>query len=243
MVGTDLYIWDNGIAEWVNVGPVLGPTGPTGIQGPTGATGAEGPTGPSGGPTGPTGPLGPTGPSGGPTGPTGATGATGPSVTGPTGATGPTGPQGTAGISIFSSLLDASSAGLTIDEVAYQAIARLLVSNSGVTAYQFNSHYSGDNPTLWVLGGTTIAFNLANAGTCPFKLQENTGSGFTNITSGLVHVNFAGTVSTGAAAQGKSDGTLYWNVPMTAASGGYRYICDTYVAMTGTITHKALSAI
>ena len=245
-----------------------GPTGPTGSTGPTGAastvTGPTGPTGPSGGPTGPTGSTGPTGPSGGPTGPTGAagdTGATGPTgaagatgstgaastVTGPTGATGasvtgPTGPTGPTGVATFSGTTDATAASITIDEVAYSAIARLVVTANGTSAYQFNSHYSGDDPTIFVLGGTTIAFNLSEA-SHPFKLQADTGSGFADITTGLIHCTTGGTLTTDVNAQGKVTGTLYWNVPVTAASGGYRYICGSHAGMVGTITHKSLSAI
>ena len=246
-----------------------GPAGPTGSAGPTGAastvTGPTGPTGPSGGPTGPTGPEGPTGPSGGPTGATGATGATGPTgaagatgatgaastVTGPTGATGvtgdtgptgATGATGPTGATTFSGTADATAASITIDEVAYSAIARLVVTANGTTAYQFNSHYSGDDPTIYVLGGATIAFNLSEA-SHPFKLQEDTGSGFVDITAGLIHSTTGGTLTTNVNAQGKTSGTLYWNVPVTAASGGYRYICGTHAGMTGTISHKSLSAI
>lgn len=182
-------------------------------------------TGAGTGATGPTGPAGPTGPSGGPT--------------GPAGDTGPTGPTGAA---TFSGTSDATAASLTIDEVAYPAIARLSVSNNGSTAYNFNSHYSGDNPTIFALGGATIAFNLTNAGH-PFKIQEDTGSGFGDITTNIIHVATDGTVSSGSAAQGKVAGTLYWNVPVTAASGGYRYICDVHAGMVGTITHKSMSAI
>jgi plastocyanin len=248
---------------------VTGPTGPQGLTGATGPTGAAstvtgptGPTGPSGGPTGPTGAIGPTGPSGGPTGPTGATGATGPSgaagatgatgptgaastVTGPagpTGATGSTGATGATGVSTFSGTTDATAASITIDEVAYSAIARLVVTANGTTAYQFNSHYSGDDPTIFVLGGATIAFNLSEA-SHPFKLQHDIGSGFVDITSGLIHSTTSGTLTTDANAQGKTSGTLYWNVPVTAASGGYRYICASHAGMVGTITHKSLSAI
>jgi plastocyanin len=168
------------------------------------------------------------------TGPTGATGATGP--TGATGATGPT------GASTFSGTTDASAAAITIDEVAYSAIARLTVTANGTTAYQFNSHYSGDDPTIFVLGGATIAFNLSEA-SHPFKLQEDVGSGFVDISAGLIHVTTSGTVTTNASAQSKTSGTLYWNVPVTAASGGYRYICASHAGMVGTITHKSLSAI
>jgi len=249
-------------------GPV-GPTGASGVTGPTGATGAgptgpTGPTGPSGGPTGPTGATGtagPTGPSGGPTGPTGATGAsgaagatgaTGPTgaastVTGPAGPTGPTGagptgPTGATGAATFSGTTDATAASVTIDEVAHSAIARLVVTANGTTAYQFNSHYSGDDPTIFVLGGATIAFNLSEA-SHPFKLQHDIGSGFVDISTGLIHSTPSGTLTTNANAQGKTTGTLYWNVPVTAASGGYRYICASHAGMTGTITHKSLNSI
>ena len=225
-------------------GPSGGPTGPTGA---TGATGITGPTGPGVGATGPTGPTGPTGasvtgPTGaastvtGPTGPTGATGASGTSVTGPTGATGAT------GSATFSGTTDATAASITIDEVAYSAIARLVVTANGTSAYQFNSHYSGDDPTIYVLGGATIAFNLSEA-SHPFKLQHDIGAGFVDITSGLIHSTTAGTLTTDVNAQGKVTGTLYWNVPVTAASGGYRYICSNHGTMVGTITHKSLSAI
>jgi plastocyanin len=251
-------------SNWATVGSGAG-SGATGPTGPTGAAGSSitGPTGPSGGPTGATGATGdtgPTGPSGGPTGPTGATGSTGPtgpSVTGPTGAasivtgptgptgpsvTGPTGATGPTGVSTFSGTTDATAASITIDEVAYSAIARLVVTANGTTAYQFNSHYSGDDPTIFVLGGATIAFNLSEA-SHPFKLQHDTGSGFTDITSGLIHSTTGGTLTTDVNAQGKVTGTLYWNVPVTAASGGYRYICGTHAGMTGTITHKSLNSI
>jgi plastocyanin len=235
-----------------------GPTGATGATGPevTGPTGATGATGPEGGPTGPTGATGATGPEGGPTGPTGATGATGATgptgptgaegaastVTGPTGATGATGATGPTGSATFSGTTDATAASITIDEVAYSAIARLVVTANGTTAYQFNSHYSGDDPTIFVLGGATIAFNLSEA-SHPFKLQADTGSGFEDITAGLIHVTTEGAVTVDAAAQSKTSGTLYWNVPITAASGGYRYICASHAGMVGTITHKSLNSI
>jgi plastocyanin len=178
-----------------------------------------------------TGATGPIGPSGGATGPTGATGTQG--VPGATGAT---------GSALFSGTTDATAAAITIDEVAYSAIARLTVTANGTTAYQFNSHYSGDDPTIFVLGGATIAF-LLNEASHPFKLQEDVGSGFVDIAAGLIHVASTGLTTTNASAQGKTSGTLYWNVPVTAASGGYRYICGSHAGMTGTITHKSLSAI
>jgi plastocyanin len=242
-----------------------GPTGPTGSTGPTGAastvTGPTGPTGPSGGPTGPTGSTGPTGPSGGPTGPTGAagdTGATGPTgaagatgstgaastVTGPTGATGasvtgPTGPTGPTGVATFSGTTDATAASITIDDVAYPAITRLSVTNSGSSAYLFDNQYTGNNPTIYAISGTTIAFNLAVTGH-PFLIK--TALGAANYNTGLIHVTPDGTITTGSNAQGKVTGTLYWQVP-ASISGAYAYQCSVHSGMLGVITIKDISAI
>jgi plastocyanin len=223
---------------------ITGPTGPTGPEGgptgPTGATGVTGPTGPEGGPTGPTGATGATGETG-PTGPTGATGAdstvTGP--TGSTGATGATGATGDSGSATFSGTTDATAAAITIDEVAYSAITRLSVTNSGSSAYLFNNQYSGNNPTIYAISGTTIAFNLAVTGH-PFLIK--TASGAANYDTGLIHVATDGTVTTGSSAQGKVTGTLYWQVPANI-SGAYAYQCSIHSGMLGVITIKDISAI
>ena len=101
VVNGDLYVWDG--SQWINTGPIQGPTGTQGNLGPTGPQGpqgGQGPTGPQGaqGNTGPTGPQGAAstvpGPQG-PTGPQGAQGNTGPQ--GPAGPVGPQGPQGPQG--------------------------------------------------------------------------------------------------------------------------------------------------
>jgi hypothetical protein len=241
----ELYVWDENTLTWASIGSILGPTGPTGAtgpsDGPTGPTGPTGATGPSDGPTGPTGPEGATGP----TGPVGAastvTGPTGP--TGPAGPTGPTGATGNPGTTTFSGLTESANANITFDEIAIPAIAKLIVSNSGSSAYTFNSHYSGNNPTLFALGGATLAFKLVGLSSHPFLLQEDTGSGFVNIESGLIHVATDGTVSVDISAQGQTSGTLYWNVPILGTAGGYRYICQVHSSMVGTITHKPLSSI
>lgn len=141
-------------------------------------------------------------------------------------------------IANFSELTDVTTASLRVDKIAYQAIARLIVTNTGSTAYLFNSHYSGSNPTLYALSGTTLAFEL-NASGHPFLIQ--TGAGV-NYDTGLVHVSTTGTVSTGASAQGKDSGTLYWNIPRSI-SGGYRYQCGAHAAMVGSITVKDFAAI
>ena len=244
-------------------GPV-GPTGASGVTGPTGPTGpastVTGPTGPSGGPTGPTGATGttgPTGPSGGPTGPTGAsgaagaTGATGPTgpassvegPTGPTGATGAgaTGATGPTGPATFSGTTDATTASLTIDEIAYSAITRLEVTASGTSAYLF-TQYTGNNPTIYAISGTTIAFNIQSGGSHPFQIRTAVAPGGAAYDTGLLHVATDGTLTTGSNAQGKTSGTLYWRIPV-GTTGNYAYQCTNHTAMQGVITIKDIAAI
>jgi sulfur transfer complex TusBCD TusB component (DsrH family) len=99
IVGTDVYIWDDGFQEWFNAGPLVGPQGPQGIQG---IQGLQGPTGPQG--------------SQGIQGARGFNGIQGiPGERGPEGIEGPEGPQGQVGpgISIIGSL--SSSASLPVD--------------------------------------------------------------------------------------------------------------------------------
>jgi hypothetical protein len=140
---------------------------------------------------------------------------------------------------VFSVLTDAILAGLTVDQIYEQAIVRLRVDNVGTTAYTFNSHYTGNNPTIYALAGTTIAFNLTAIPGLPFQIQDPTSLPYN---TGLVHVATDGTVSTGAAAQNKDSGTLYWRVPENI-SGNYRYQCQNQVPMVGAITIKRLSVI
>ena len=139
----------------------------------------------------------------------------------------------------FANLADVDTANITIDQVYEPAIATLRVDNVGTTAYTFNSHYSGNNPTIYVLAGATIAFHLAAIPSLPFQIQDPTGVAYN---TGLVHVAIDGTVSTGSAAQNKDSGTLYWRVPETI-SGNYRYQCSSFAPMVGAITVKRLSTI
>lgn len=139
----------------------------------------------------------------------------------------------------FSGLSDSQSAVLTIDKIYEPAIAMLRMDNSGATAYTVASHYAGNNPTIFVLAGTTIAFDLTAIPGHPFVIQDPLGDPYN---TGLVHVSTTGVVSTGAAAQGKDSGTLYWRIP-ESISGGYRYQCQVHPAMVGAITIKRLSVI
>lgn len=111
--GTSVYIWDDALQQWSNIGSIRGPEGPQGPQGPQGPIGLTGPKGDQGepgqpGPKGDTGEIGPRGPKGdtgeqgpegpeGPRGPKGDIGERGP--VGPEGPIGPEGPQGEPGTS------------------------------------------------------------------------------------------------------------------------------------------------
>jgi plastocyanin len=140
-----------------------------------------------------------------------------------------------------SQLSDFVTAGLTIDKIYEPAIVMLRVDNNGTSAYTFNSHYSGNNPTIYAISGTTIAFDLDGIAGHPFEIQDSLGTTFN---TGLVHVSSTGVVSTGADAQGKSSGTLYWRIPETTSSPpNFRYQCQLHASMVGAITIKDLSAI
>ena len=146
----------------------------------------------------------------------------------------------TGGSSNFDALGDATTASLTIDKIYEPAIAMLRMNNSGTLAYTIDSHgYSGNNPTIYALSGTTIAFDLDGIGGHPFEIQDGTGAAYN---TGLVHVSSNGTVNIGMMAQGQSSGTLYWRIPETI-SGGYRYQCQIHPSMVGAITLKRLSVI
>ena len=142
------------------------------------------------------------------------------------------------GATQFTGLGDISSASLTVDKIYLQAITRLVVDNNGVTAYTFDQ-YTGNNPTIFALSGTTIAFDLSAIQGHPFVIQDGSA---TNYDTGLIHVTTSGVVSTGSSAQGKDSGTLYWKIP-SSISGNYRYQCGVHAAMVGNITVKGFASI
>jgi plastocyanin len=144
-----------------------------------------------------------------------------------------------AGATAFTGLSDASTASLTVDKIYLPAITRLDVTANGVTAYRFDQYGTTDDPTIYAINGTTIAFNLAGASGHPFLIQNGAG---TNYDTGLIHVSTAGVVSTGASAQAKSSGTLYWKIP-DSISGAYRYQCESHPGMVGNISIKNFGSI
>ena len=100
-------------------------------------------------------------------------------------------------------------------------INSLNVTNSGTSAYLFDL-IGGNNPTIEVYAGQTIAFYLNVTGH-PFLIRESPGGA--NTSEGLTHVSPLGVVSTGLDAQGQVDGILYWQIPHALASSTYVYQC------------------
>jgi plastocyanin len=143
---------------------------------------------------------------------------------------------GSGGVSTFAALTD--NAGLTIDRIYLPAITMLSTTNNGASSYRFDQYGTADNPTVYAISGTTIAFNLNVTGH-PFLIQTSSG---TNYDVGLTHVTTDGIVTTGSSAQGKTSGTLYWKIP-TATTGNYRYQCQVHGGMVGVITIKDIVTI
>jgi plastocyanin len=143
---------------------------------------------------------------------------------------------GSAGATTFTALTDRSD--LTVDQFYLPAITRLNVTANGFTAYRFDQYGTTDDPTIYAISGTTIAFNFASLGSHPFLIRFSGA----NYDTGLVHVTTGGVVTTGASAQGMSSGTLYWKIP-AGISGTYGYLCGSHASMNGTITVKDISAI
>ena len=147
---------------------------------------------------------------------------------------------GAAGSVAFTDLTDAPTS-LTPASFYEHAITTFQVNNNSTSAYTFDSHYTGDNPTIYVISGTTVAFDLSQISGHPFAIQDSTSTAYN---TGLVHVATDGTVSTGSNAQGKSSGVLYWRVQESLSSPpNYRYQCTSHVGMVGAITIKRLSTL
>jgi hypothetical protein len=129
---------------------------------------------------------------------------------------------------LFSNTSDAATANLTVDDFYLSAVTALNVTNSGAMSYLFDQ-YPGNNPTIYAVAGSTLAFRLAVTGH-PFLIQSSGA----NYNTGLNHVTTSGTVTTGASAQGQVAGTLYWKIPGNI-SGTYTYQCAIHAMMVGNI--------
>ena len=109
-----------------------------------------------------------------------------------------------------------------------------------ITNMQFDA--IGNNPQITVRNESTVAFDLNGlGGSHPFAIQSAAG----NFSNTLIHVATDGTVSTGASAQGKTSGVLYWQIPhnITGSGNAYKYQCTSHGAMVGNVVIKDTGAI
>jgi hypothetical protein len=118
-------------------------------------------------------------------------------------------------------------------QIAYPCAAAYNVTNLGAVYKLSNVPSNPDNPAITVFAGTTVRFDLSVASD---PLQIKTISDV-NYSQGLIHIDDQGNVSTHSEAQGKTTGSLYWQVPTTAA-GTYKYQSGVRSAMYGVIKVK-----
>jgi plastocyanin len=138
----------------------------------------------------------------------------------------------------FGGLADALNADLTIDDVAYPAIQRFTLTAVDDNNWQVDP-YPGNDPTLYAISGTTIAFKINAGPRHPLLIQTSGGIAYD---TGLLHVSTSGEKSFDADAQGKVEGTLYWRIPADI-SGTYRYLCLQHTAMMGDIIIKDITTL
>lgn len=134
----------------------------------------------------------------------------------------------------------------------YGAAVTYDISANGSSAYIVSNMGFGkggaafNNPELTVRNETTIAFDLNGlAGAHPFAIRSGS-SGSSLFSNTLIHVAVDGTISTGASAQGKNTGVLYWQIPHDIVSSGrdsYQYYCQSHSAMAGNVNIKDTGAI
>lgn len=146
----------------------------------------------------------------------------------------------TAGAPTFGTLSDVQNASLNLGSIYLPAMTRLVVTNNGLSSYRFDQYGTADNPTVYAINGTTIAFDLQAGGSHPFEIQDPIGNAYTG--AGLVHVASDGTVTTGSGANSKVGGIMYWKIPQSI-SGGYRYQCTNHSAMVGSLFIKDIASI
>ena len=135
----------------------------------------------------------------------------------------------------------------------YGAAVTYDISANGSSAYIVSNMGFGkggaafNNPELTVRNESTVAFDLNGlAGAHPFYIRSG-ASGTNYFSNTLIHVATDGTISTGASAQGKNSGVLYWQIPHDIVSSGrdsYTYVCSSHPSnMKGNVHVKDTGAI
>ena len=131
----------------------------------------------------------------------------------------------------------AGAADKALFENTFQNASTVLkVTHNGSSSYRFDQYGTTDNPTIYVKAGTTVGFDLTDAGGAvhPFVIQTAAGSDYNE---GLVALD-SGVYYEGANANAGQGGALFWKIP-AGISGNYRYICQAHSSMVGTIVVEA----
>ena len=125
------------------------------------------------------------------------------------------------------------------ENIFQNATTVLKVTNNGSSSYRFDQYGTTDNPTIYVKAGTTVGFDLTDAGDIyhPFVIQT---SGGVDYNDGLVALD-SGVYYEGSAANAGVGGALFWKIP-ASISGNYKYRCQVHAGMTGTIVVEAAAA-
>ena len=134
----------------------------------------------------------------------------------------------------------------------YGAAVTYDISANGSSAYIVSNMGFGkggaafNNPELTVRNECTIAFDLNGlGGSHPFNIRSG-ASGTSNFSNTLIHVATDGTIATGASAQNKTSGVLYWQIPhdiISSSRNSYNYYCSSHSAMAGNVNIKDTGAI
>ena len=126
-------------------------------------------------------------------------------------------------------------------QIGPSTVSQFDVTNNASNGYRFSPYdyeNNGDNPNIFAISGTTIAFNL-NVSGHPFAIKDQAG---TNYSNGLIHISTTGVKSVNAAAQGQVTGTLYWRIPQNLG-GNFRYQCTSHSGMRGNVVIKQIASI
>lgn len=114
------------------------------------------------------------------------------------------------------------------------------IINSDGTNYTINS-YTGNNPEIFALSGTTVSFDLTNANNTPFAILDASNN---VVTDNMYHVSSDGfTVSSGANATYQFSGVVYWQIPASIGAVTFHYSSNSAVTLFGDINIKDIASL
>ena len=93
---------------------------------------------------------------------------------------------------------------------------------------------SGTNPSIRIKAEQTVCFYLESISGHPFAIRSASGNS-NDYNTGLVHFDGNSTYVTGASAQDKESGYLFWTPPQATAGSTYKYQCAYHSSMIGDI--------